>query len=353
VLQYFYDGLTIMSRGHIDTTAGGAFLSLTIGGTMALTNKMVADQSWGLEKKTQKGMHIVKETGMLSAKIDLVMKRLEERAQDKDAMMGTVLAMDSHMMCEVCGNIGHSGNDCPETREEAAFINSGFHQSGNNGWNNQSRPQGNSNYNSNYNSNQPSLKDLVFGQVKINESLTKKLTTNDKILENINSQIEGLTSAVKNQMGFNKMVESQLAKIAAAIPISNDGKIPTQPENSREKVNVVVTRGGKSTRDPPNPNHSVGKAKQHRAAEPSTTQEEKEKEQEVETAPKDFIDTSYLPFPTRNHKQAVDEQFTHFVEMIKKIHVSVPLMDVLHVPSYAKDIINNKRHFSSLGCCRM
>ena len=54
------------------------------------------------------------------------------------------------------------------------------------------------NYNSNYNSNQPSLKDLVLGQVKINESLTKKLTTNDKILENINSQIEGLTSTVKN-----------------------------------------------------------------------------------------------------------------------------------------------------------
>jgi hypothetical protein len=36
--------------------------------------------------------------------------------------------------------------------------------------------------------------------------------------------------------------------------------------------------------------------------------------------------------------------------MIEKIHVSVPLMDVLHVPSYwkyIKDIINNKRPLSS------
>ena len=67
--------------------------------------------------------------------------------------------------------------------------------------------------------------------------------------------------------------------------------------------------------------------------------------------PKDFIDTSYLPFPTRNHKQVVDEQFACFVEMIEKIHVSVPLMDVLHIPSYAcyiKDIINNKRPLSSM-----
>ena len=32
----------------------------------------------------------MKEMDMLFAKIDLLMKRLEERAQDKDAMMGTI-----------------------------------------------------------------------------------------------------------------------------------------------------------------------------------------------------------------------------------------------------------------------
>jgi hypothetical protein len=47
VLQNFYDGLTPMSKGHIDATAGGAFLSLTVAEAMALTNKMVSNQSWG------------------------------------------------------------------------------------------------------------------------------------------------------------------------------------------------------------------------------------------------------------------------------------------------------------------
>jgi formiminotetrahydrofolate cyclodeaminase len=79
-----------MSRGHIDTAAGGAFLSLTIDAATALINKMVANQSWGKKRKTQKGMHTVKEMDMLSTKIDLLMKRLEEWAQEKDAMMGTV-----------------------------------------------------------------------------------------------------------------------------------------------------------------------------------------------------------------------------------------------------------------------
>ena len=77
---------------------------------------------------------------MFFAKIDLLMKRLEERAQNKDAMMGTIQAMDSHMSCEVCGIVVHWRNDFPQTREEATLINNKFHQLGTNGWNNQSRP---------------------------------------------------------------------------------------------------------------------------------------------------------------------------------------------------------------------
>jgi hypothetical protein len=130
--------------------------------------------------------------------------------------------MDSQMTCEVCGEVGHSTNNCPKTREDAAYINNGFRQGNNNGWNNQTRSQGGNN---NFNSNQPSLKDLVLGQAKINENLTKKLTYNDKMLENINFKIEGLSSFVKNQLSFNKMIETQLAQIAASIPVSNEGKI--------------------------------------------------------------------------------------------------------------------------------
>jgi hypothetical protein len=58
----------------------------------------------------------------------------------------------------------------------------------------------------------------------------------------------------------------------------------------------------------------------------------------------------------RKRKQAVDEQFAHFVEMIEKIHVSIPLMDVLHVPScakYIKDIINNKWPWPSIEVVKL
>ena len=68
------------------------------------------------------------------------------------------------------------------------------------------------------------MRDLVFGQAKINESLNKKLAANDKILESIHAKVETLSSAHKNQLRFNKMIESQLVQIAAAVPFSEKDK---------------------------------------------------------------------------------------------------------------------------------
>ena len=63
---------------------------------------------------------------------------------------------------------------------------------------------------------------------------------NDKMLENINTKIESLSFSVKNQLSFNKMIETQISQIAAAIPVDNAGKMLGQPENSSEFVNVAM-----------------------------------------------------------------------------------------------------------------
>ena len=75
------------------------------------------------------------------------------------------------------------------------------------------------------------MKDLVLGQAKINENLTKKLMYNDKMIENINLKLEHLSSSVKNQLSFNIMI-AQIAQIAIAIPVNYLGKILAQPVNS-------------------------------------------------------------------------------------------------------------------------
>jgi hypothetical protein len=133
VLQSFYNGLTPISRAHIDAAAGGALLDLTITKATALVEKMVSNQGWSeeLSQPRTKGMHTVKEADMLVEKMDLLLKHLNERAEYKKHMKINARAMDSHLTCEVCGNNGHSGNDCSKTQEDVAYIN-----------NNRYRPQG-------------------------------------------------------------------------------------------------------------------------------------------------------------------------------------------------------------------
>jgi len=80
----------------------------------------------------------------------------------------------------------------------------------------------------------------VLGQAKISENITKKLMFNDKMIENINSKIESLSSSVKNQLSFNKMIETQSAQIVVAIPANHSGKISGQPENSPEFVHAAI-----------------------------------------------------------------------------------------------------------------
>ena len=57
------------------------------------------------------------------------------------------------------------------------------------------------------------------------EGLSRKLASNDKILENINNRMDSFSSAIKKQHSFNKMIESQIAQLVAAIPSIDKGKI--------------------------------------------------------------------------------------------------------------------------------
>jgi hypothetical protein len=65
-------------------------------------------------------MHQLKEVDMLSAKMDLLMKKLEDRVSEKKEVMHI---NDSRMTFEVCGDTGHLGNNCPETQDDVNYIN--------------------------------------------------------------------------------------------------------------------------------------------------------------------------------------------------------------------------------------
>ena len=177
-----------------------------------LIDKIASNQSWKGERQPARprGVHQIDSVDMLAAKMDLLMNKLESPHQEVNQVS------ESRMTCETCGETGHSGNSCPLTQEDANFVgsnnnpNSGFHPQ--QGWNSKpnlpfSQQQG-INFNNNF---QPTLKDLVYGQKQINDNISKKFLANDKILESMAAQLEGFNSIIKNQLSFNKMIETQVA----------------------------------------------------------------------------------------------------------------------------------------------
>ena len=70
-------------------------------------------------------MHqLLMKVDMLSAKMDLLMKKLKDWANEKQEVMHI---HDSRMTCEVYGNTGHSENNCPETQDDVNFVNNNYY----------------------------------------------------------------------------------------------------------------------------------------------------------------------------------------------------------------------------------
>jgi hypothetical protein len=58
----------------------------------------------------------------------------------------------------------------------------------------------------------------VLNQGKLMDSLSKKLVSNDKTLETINNRMDNFSTPIKNQLSFNKMLESQLQELVNIVP---------------------------------------------------------------------------------------------------------------------------------------
>jgi hypothetical protein len=160
--------------------------------------------------------------------MDLLMKRLEDKAPEKKEVMQL---FKSRMTCEEGGNTGHSGSQCLQLEEDVNYINN----------NNRYRPQQKQgwtqqwtnypgNYSGNYQGNNSSnnfspLRGLVQNQGRIMDNLSKKLASNDKMLETISNKMESFSSTIKNQHSFNKMLESQISQLASSVPTANPDKI--------------------------------------------------------------------------------------------------------------------------------
>ncbi|CAM8919529.1 unnamed protein product [Rhodiola kirilowii] len=147
----------------------------------------------------------------------------------------------------------------------------------------------------------------------------------------------------------NKMLENQVAQQAVAL--KQMGKLPSQPDvNSIEHVEAITLKSGKVLPTPQGKSSPDGRekdggiAKENSDVEPQAPIEEEKKHEEPVLMRK-YV--PMVPFPQRLNKSKLDAHFQRFVEMLKKLYVTLPFHEVItQNPTYAKflkDIVSNRR----------
>jgi L,D-peptidoglycan transpeptidase YkuD (ErfK/YbiS/YcfS/YnhG family) len=84
-MQGFYHGLTHKAREHLDATAEGSFLSLTVGKAELLMQKISENKGWS-QDHTQycyQSEETIEEVNALSTKMDDLLNWLDQRAKYK------------------------------------------------------------------------------------------------------------------------------------------------------------------------------------------------------------------------------------------------------------------------------
>ncbi|CAM8962412.1 unnamed protein product [Rhodiola kirilowii] len=190
-----------------------------------------------------------------------------------------------------------------------------------------------------------------------------KSNMNEQGNSSSNSQDNSMMAMMAQMLESNKKLEARMDEIAAenkrlskenaqqAVALKQMGKLPSQPDvNSIEHVEAITLKSGKVLPTPQgksSPNDKEmegGVAKGSLGDEPQAPTEEEKKEEEPILMRK-YV--PMVPFPQRLNKSKLDAHFQRFVEMLKKLYVTLPFHEVItQNPTYAKflkDIVSNRR----------
>ncbi|VFQ83097.1 unnamed protein product [Cuscuta campestris] len=410
LMTTFCEGLNENSRILFDASAGGSFMSLELDEAEELIERISTNGStWYSHRPSAQpkigGMYEVDQMSAMAAKVDSMMSMIQKIAQ-VSAVQNTTPAPPPVpvLLCVSCGG-QHDQSSCPwdamEQVDNVNYYQPQQQQSPFGGFNSQNRnhpgfswsnPSGAANPQA-YRSSPPGFQNQqqqqfrgVQGfannqQFKQNQSfpyvsnqqkpiLPTPETTSVPGLDNIVDQLlksqlaqaetlKQITQELTQLRAHNRMLENQISNQASTSSTKVTGKLPACAENPREQMNAVTIWSGKQFQSPlilsSDPDDEIREdAKEEPqnkvkgdAAEmlQESIQIKEGNKKEDEGLIRKYA--SPIPFPNRLKKSHVEERRSKFLNLIKQLDISIPLLDAItEIPSYAKflkEILTKKK----------
>ncbi|XP_051127368.1 uncharacterized protein LOC127248864 [Andrographis paniculata] len=356
LIQYFYDGLSLMDRNIIDAASGGA-----------LVNKTPA-QAWDLIARMAKNTQQFgsRDIGHMSENNnDHTMQSIQQQLSELMSFVRKMVVEKSIpsvrvKVCGICTSTGHPTDSCPTLQEECAVdVNAA-----NYGMN---RPPAYNPYSNTYNPGWRDHPNLRYGNAHQNHGPQPFRATHqmqqprpyEKQLpqaptSNFSPSLEDLvksmaTSTLQFQQEMKSTVDnlqSQISQVSEKVKhLRERGKWPAQPEPNPANVSAITicsdTMIECSSR--PNPKNTsaitLRSGKELEGPHPiSKEQNEDQIEMEIE---KKLNFTKRLKKPQKANKQK------EMMEIFKKVELNIPLLEAINqIPKYAKflkELCTNKR----------
>ncbi|KAH9781383.1 Flavone 3'-O-methyltransferase 1 [Citrus sinensis] len=331
LIQYFYEGLSLMDRSMIDAASGGVLVNKTPTQARELISNMAtnAQQFGSRQDPTSRKVNEVN--------ISSVEQRLDKLTSLVEKfVVGNVQQVKT---CGICYNMGHSTDMCPTLQEEPveqANAVGGFPgmpqmrydpyaQTYNPGWKDHPnfsygvRPSG---FPQQYPPRQPVPPQSTSKSGISLEEIVKSLATNTQQFQ------QATTASIQNLE--NQM--SQLATTVSRLESQVLRRLPSQSEvNPKQNVSAVILRSGKELQEPSK------KVTEHVEDELEKNELMPQSQDAQPTRAKPLPIVIPPPFPSRFAKSKKEEQEKDILETFRKVEVNIPLLDAIkQIPRYAK-----------------
>ncbi|KAG9442239.1 hypothetical protein H6P81_018093 [Aristolochia fimbriata] len=152
-----------------------------------------------------------------------------------------------------------------------------------------------------------------------------------------------------------------MGELANAISGRNHGTLPSNSEtNPREQIKAITLRSGKVLEeqqhtqveeDTTNQQQDIEREKQSQEREVSKQQKQKGKASK--SLSNDDINVDTLPYPARAKKDKLEDKFSKFIDIFKKLEINISFVEALmQIPQYAKflkEVLSGKRKIEEQG----
>ncbi|XP_062114589.1 uncharacterized protein LOC133825695 [Humulus lupulus] len=389
-METFYNGLNAASRMVLDASTNGAILSKSYNEAFKILERIASNNyQWSNTRApTSRKVAGVLEVDALTALTGQMasMTNIMKNLSLGNNIQPAAAIQSGDISCVYCGD-GHMFENCPSNPAVVCYV-------GNQNFNRNSGPYSNS-YNPAWrqhpnlswggqgasSSSAPAQRKQAYPpgfsqQPRAPQPQHPQGSQSNSLETLMRDYMEKNDAVIQTQVASLRNLEMQLGQLANDLKNRPQGSLPSDTENPRrdgkEHCKAINLRSGKILEN------SEEKIKGSR--EPTSIQTEGESSKKpaseateigpVDTAsgqqsvPVKSVPKPPPPFPQRFRKQQQDGQFRKFLDVLKQLHINIPLVEALEqMPNYVKflkDILTKKRRLGEFetvalteGCSAM